>query len=89
MAVSTTEPTAVTVEAAAPLRARRLKLPRSPKVLIGLGLLIAFGILAVIGPLIAPTTRRPTWPRAGRRSRRRPRTGSAPPRPSRTSCPSY
>ena len=54
MAVSTTEPTAVTVEAAAPLRARRLKLPRSPKVLIGLGLLIAFLLLAVIGPLIAP-----------------------------------
>ena len=54
MAVSTTEPAAVAIEAAAPLRARRLRLPRSPKVLIGLGLLIAFLVLAVIGPLIAP-----------------------------------
>ena len=54
MAVSTTEPTAVAIEAAAPLRARRLRLPRSPKVLIGLGLLIAFLVLAVVGPLIAP-----------------------------------
>ena len=54
MAVSTTEPTAVAAGTAAPLRARRVRLPRSPKVLIGLGLLIAFLILAVIGPLIAP-----------------------------------
>ena len=54
MAVSTTEPTAVAIEAAAPLRARRLRLPRSPKVLVGLGLLIAFLVLAAVGPLIAP-----------------------------------
>jgi peptide/nickel transport system permease protein len=54
MAVSTTEPGAVAIEAAAPLRVRRLRLPRSPKVLIGLGLLIAFLVLAVVGPLIAP-----------------------------------
>ena len=54
MAVSTTEPTAVAAGTAAPLSARRARLPRSPKVLIGLGLLIAFLILAVIGPLIAP-----------------------------------
>ena len=54
MAVSTTEPAAVAVETAGLLRARRLKLPRSPKVLIGLGLLIVFLLLAVIGPLIAP-----------------------------------
>src|SRR4029077_14170241 len=54
MAVSTTEPAAVAAGTAAPLRARRLKLPRSPKVLIGLGLLIAFLILAVVAPLIAP-----------------------------------
>jgi peptide/nickel transport system permease protein len=53
VAVSTTEPTAVAVRPA-PLRARRPKLPRSPKVLIGVGLLTAFLILAVIGPLIAP-----------------------------------
>jgi len=54
MAVTTTEPAAVAVEAAPPLRGRRLRLPRSPKVLIGLGLLIVFVILAVVGPLIAP-----------------------------------
>ena len=54
MAVSTTEPAAVAAGTAAPLRTRLLKLPRSPKVLFGLGLLIAFLILAVIGPLIAP-----------------------------------
>jgi peptide/nickel transport system permease protein len=35
-------------------RARALRLPRSPKVLIGLGLLIFFVLLAVIGPLVAP-----------------------------------
>ncbi len=37
-------------------QARRpgLRLPRSPKVLIGLGTLIAFLVLAVIGPWIAP-----------------------------------
>src|SRR6266567_1441387 len=33
---------------------RRLRLPRSPKVLIGLGLLAMFLLLAVIGPWIAP-----------------------------------
>ena len=33
---------------------RRLRLPRSPKVLIGLGGLIGFLVLAVIGPWIAP-----------------------------------
>ena len=33
---------------------RRLRLPRSPKVLIGLGGLIGFLMLAVIGPWIAP-----------------------------------
>ena len=54
MAVTTTEPAAVAVEAAPPLRGRRLRLPRSPKVLIGLGLLLVFVILAVVGPLIAP-----------------------------------
>jgi peptide/nickel transport system permease protein len=32
----------------------RIQLPRSPKLLIGLGLLIVFVILAVIGPMIAP-----------------------------------
>src|SRR5206468_8230751 len=54
MAVSTTEPTAVAAGTAVPLRARRIRLPRPPKVLIGLGLLIVFLILAVIGPLITP-----------------------------------
>jgi peptide/nickel transport system permease protein len=54
MAVSVTEPTLTAAEPAVPLRARRFRLPRSPKVLTGLGLLTAFGILAVIGPVIAP-----------------------------------
>ena len=35
-------------------RRSRLRLPRSPKVAIGLGMLIVFGILAVIGQWIAP-----------------------------------
>jgi peptide/nickel transport system permease protein len=37
-----------------PLRGRRLRLPSSPKVLIGLGMLLVFLVLAVIGPWIAP-----------------------------------
>jgi peptide/nickel transport system permease protein len=35
-------------------RSRRLSLPRSPKILIGLGTLIVFVVIAVIGPWIAP-----------------------------------
>ncbi len=46
--------TALLPEPAAPGRARRLRLPRSPKILIGLATLIGFVILAVIGPWIAP-----------------------------------
>jgi peptide/nickel transport system permease protein len=38
----------------APASRRRLRLPRSPKVLIGLAGLIGFLVLAVIGPWIAP-----------------------------------
>jgi peptide/nickel transport system permease protein len=37
-----------------PGKAPRLRLPRSPKVIIGLGMLLAFLVLAVIGPWIAP-----------------------------------
>ncbi|HTQ89369.1 MAG TPA: ABC transporter permease [Streptosporangiaceae bacterium] len=51
-----TSPAAAT-SAATPARARkarRLRLPRSRKVLIGLGLLIFFMLLAVIGPMVAP-----------------------------------
>jgi peptide/nickel transport system permease protein len=33
---------------------RKLQLPRSPKLLIGLGILIVFILLAIIGPLLAP-----------------------------------
>ncbi len=40
--------------AGAPASRARLRLPRSPKVLIGLGSLIVFLVLAVIGPWIAP-----------------------------------
>ena len=35
-------------------RARAVRLPRSPKILTGLGLLLGFAILAVVGPLLAP-----------------------------------
>src|SRR5258708_8824110 len=35
--------------------ARRRRLPRSPKVLIGLGTLAVFLVIAVIGPWIAPS----------------------------------
>ena len=38
----------------APGGQQRMRLPRSPKVLIGLGMLVAFLLLAVIGPWIAP-----------------------------------
>ena len=38
----------------APASRARLRLPRSAKVLIGLGSLIVFLVLAVIGPWIAP-----------------------------------
>ena len=59
MAIGTDVSTAETPPATAttPVRARkarRLRLPRSRKVLIGLGLLIFFVLLAVIGPLVAP-----------------------------------
>jgi peptide/nickel transport system permease protein len=37
-----------------PGRGRRLRLPRSPKILIGLGMLAFFVLIAVIGPAIAP-----------------------------------
>ena len=40
-----------------PDRGRRIRLPRSPKVLTGLGMLAVFLILAIIGPIVAPTTR--------------------------------
>jgi peptide/nickel transport system permease protein len=43
-----------TRSATAPRRARALRLPRSPKILAGLGILAFFLIWAVAGPLIAP-----------------------------------
>ena len=48
------EPTALLPEATATGRARKLRFPRSPKILIGLGTLIVFIVIAVIGPWIAP-----------------------------------
>jgi peptide/nickel transport system permease protein len=54
MAVSVNEPTVTVAVPTVPLRARRIQLPRSPKVLIGFGLLIAFLILAIVGPSLAP-----------------------------------
>ncbi|MGE5137443.1 MAG: ABC transporter permease [Gemmatimonadota bacterium] len=40
--------------AAAPARARRIQLPHSPKIITGMVLMIAFLILAIVGPLVAP-----------------------------------
>jgi peptide/nickel transport system permease protein len=48
------QPAALPVPDPPPVRPRRLRLPRSPKVLIGFGLLILFLALAIIGPWIAP-----------------------------------
>ncbi|MBO0776238.1 MAG: hypothetical protein J2P34_07970, partial [Actinobacteria bacterium] len=39
---------------AAARRGRRVRLPRSPKVLIGLGGLVFFLLLAILGPMLAP-----------------------------------
>src|SRR6516225_3338082 len=45
----------VTEDTAVPARkVRRLHIPRSPKVLIGLAMLVFFVLLGVIGPLVAP-----------------------------------
>ncbi len=38
----------------APIRARRIQLPRSPKIIAGLAMLAVFLIVAIIGPLVAP-----------------------------------
>src|SRR6516165_4020313 len=59
MAIGTDVSTAETPPATAttPVRARkarRLRLPRSRKVLVGAGLLVLFVLLAVVGPLVAP-----------------------------------
>jgi peptide/nickel transport system permease protein len=43
-----------TAPASAVPRFQALRLPRSPKVLVGLGILLVFAVLAVIGPMIAP-----------------------------------
>lgn len=40
--------------AAAPRRRRALRLPRSPKILTGLGMLAFFVLLAIFGPLVRP-----------------------------------
>jgi peptide/nickel transport system permease protein len=45
----------VTEDTAVPAgKVRRLRIPRSPKVVIGLGMLAFFVLLGVIGPLVAP-----------------------------------
>ncbi len=38
----------------APIRGRRIRLPRSPKIIAGLVMLAVFLIVAIIGPLVAP-----------------------------------
>ena len=49
-----TDPVAVT-QAAPPLkRQHSLRLPRSPKILIGLGILLFFVLVAILGPIVRP-----------------------------------
>jgi peptide/nickel transport system permease protein len=38
----------------APGRARRMQLPRSPKIIAGLVILVVFLIMAIVGPIVAP-----------------------------------
>jgi peptide/nickel transport system permease protein len=40
--------------AAVPVGRRKVQLPRSPKILVGLGLLTFFVLLAILGPILAP-----------------------------------
>jgi peptide/nickel transport system permease protein len=47
-------PAAPAPPAAPPRRARALRLPRSPKIIVGLGLLAFFALWAIVGPLVAP-----------------------------------
>ena len=70
----------------APIRGRgKLQLPRSPKLLIGLGILIAFIVLAIVGPLVAPFNPSSSLSTTnGCRSRRPRPTGWARPMSSRT-----
>jgi peptide/nickel transport system permease protein len=42
------------VTASVPRRGRRMQLPRSPKILVGLGMLAFFLLIAVLGPTLAP-----------------------------------
>jgi peptide/nickel transport system permease protein len=51
MATETINPPAVL---APPVGRRALRLPRSPKILLGLGILVFFVALAIFGPLLAP-----------------------------------
>jgi peptide/nickel transport system permease protein len=52
------EPTAPPPEPATtairPGRARRVRLPRSPKIIVGLTLLLVFLLFAIVGPILAP-----------------------------------
>jgi peptide/nickel transport system permease protein len=54
MATVTAPETTPPVPDAAVVSRGKIQLPHSPKMLIGLGLLIAFILLAIIGPLVAP-----------------------------------
>jgi peptide/nickel transport system permease protein len=54
MATVTAPETTPPVPDAAVVSRGKIQLPRSPKLLIGLGILIAFIVLAIVGPLVAP-----------------------------------
>jgi len=49
-----TDPVAVTQAAPALKRQHSLRLPRSPKILIGLGILLFFVLVAILGPIVRP-----------------------------------
>ena len=46
-------------------RGRALRLPRSPKVIAGLLIMLAFGVLAIVGRWIAPYSPMPPISRTG------------------------
>jgi peptide/nickel transport system permease protein len=49
-----TDPVTATMAAAAPSKQRSFRLPRSPKILAGLGILLFFVLLAIFGPIARP-----------------------------------
>src|ERR1017187_2833279 len=53
------------VTTSVPRRGRRVQLPRSPKFLVGLGLMVFFLFIAVFGPTLAPQNPSASAPTTG------------------------